>query len=122
MTVGVGSDSGTDFKGYNSTQSPGIGQLTPSTFDYLGKEYVVGGLYQQAMAGGKAQLVLMVDRPLPEHLILTVGANRFFIFEAMRMGDIDNIYLWDLESDSGWSEGDIQYPTLAEALYQEPGT
>ena len=60
----------------------------------------------------------MTDRPLPEHLILTVGADRFFIFESSTMGDNDNTYLWLLDNDLGWSESDMHYATLAEALYQ----
>ena len=36
----------------------------------------------------------MTDRPLPEQLILTVGADRFFIFEASTMGDNGNTYVW----------------------------
>lgn len=122
MTAGVGSDSGTDIKGYHPGLSPVIGQLILDTFEYGGEKYVVEGLYQQSTRRGGLQLVLAVNRPLPEHLILSVGANRFFIFDASTMGDNDNVYLWSLDKDLGWSEGDIRYATLAEAQYQESGT
>ncbi len=64
----------------------------------------------------------MTDRPLPEHLILTVGADRFFMFEASTMGYNDNTHLWSLDHDLGWSESDMHYATLSEAPYQESGT
>ncbi len=121
MMVGEESKSTLTYTGYIPSLAPGIGHLTPDTFDYRGKEYVVEGLFQQAMTGGDTQLVLVADRPLPHHLLLSVGKDRFFVLAAKVTGRNKSTYVWILDTDMGWGRGDITYAALAETKYGEPG-
>ena len=122
MIVGVESESTTTYRGYIPDALPEAGDLAPATFDYRGEEYVVKALFQQDMTGGDPQLVLRTDRPLPNHLLLSVGNERVFVFTALVVtGQDENTYTWPLDNGLGWEEGDVIYATLAEAWYREPG-
>ena len=118
LTVGESSDASATYLGYmpDAVPEPGdqgsLGNLQGDTFTYQGVEYTVLALFQQQMGDGSRQLILRMDRPLPEYLNLHTRDGAFPISDATVMDDGPTVYEWPLDEALTWRKGQTTYVVL----------
>ena len=116
LTVAEYSDGESTYLGYIPDLAPNEGDLTSANFTYGDSSLTVENLYYQETGTGVRRLVLEVDAPLHDELILYAG-NMEFPFSASTMSGLGpNYRAWMLDSSLGWAQGQSVLVVLREAF------
>ena len=95
------------------------GSLLNPRFSYGDVDYTIQALLSEQTADPEHRLVLKADKPLPAHLGLYIGDDRFLVDEA-ETSEFEGVsHAWTLDRDLGWTEGQIMYLALLEPTRHE---
>lgn len=116
LTVAEYSDAKSTYLGYMPDFAPGEGGLTPAGFTYGDTDLTVENLYYQETDSGARRLVLEVDAPLHNELILHAGNMAFPFSVSTTAGLGPNERAWILHSSLGWASGESFLVVLREGF------
>ncbi len=116
LTVAEYSDADSTYLGYIPNLAPDEGGLTSTSFTYGDASLTVENLYYQETDGSDRRLVLELDAPLRDEMILHAGNTEFPLAASTSTGLGPNDRAWMLDSSLGWAQGQSFLVVLRDAF------